>query len=64
MKHLTGINDLSDINISALLKRAELYAEHPEKGRDRLKGKIFINLFRFPMLIQCFIAIQVWMIQW
>lgn len=48
MKHLLGIDELSNDEIEALLTRAQSYAQQLEDGsydKQRLEGKIILNLF-------------------
>ena len=48
MEHLLGIDHLSATDIQTYLTRAQHYADGLEKGewdRERLKGKIILNLF-------------------
>ncbi len=48
MKHLTGISELSDSDIRALLDLGHEYAEALDKGdfkSDRLKGRVIVNMF-------------------
>lgn len=48
MKHLLGIDELSADEITAILDRAQTYAEGLETGRDYknvLSGKVILNLF-------------------
>lgn len=48
MKHLTGIKDISDSDIRALLDRGHEFAGALEVGdfrSDRLKGRVIVNMF-------------------
>lgn len=48
MKHLTGISDLSDSDIRALLDQGHDYATALDQGdfhSDRLKGRVIVNMF-------------------
>ena len=48
MKHLTGISELSDSDIRALLDLAHEYATALDKGdfrSDRLKGRVIVTMF-------------------
>ncbi len=48
MKHLTGIKELSDSDIRALLDRGHEYAEALDQGdfrSERLKGRVIVNMF-------------------
>lgn len=48
MKHLTGISDLSDSDIRALLDQGHDYADALDRGdfrSERLRGRVIVNMF-------------------
>ncbi|MFN3826838.1 MAG: aspartate carbamoyltransferase catalytic subunit [Micavibrio sp.] len=48
MKHLTGIDTLSDNDLRTLLDKGHVYADALDKGdfrSDRLKGRVIVNMF-------------------